>query len=585
MGHLGIGWLGYSWLGLSNSQVYSINAGGTVAEAKSASINAQANVAEAKTYSINAGGNVGYLRNYTIDVGGRVIGYVVYSINAGGLVAEVKSGSINVGGNVGELKSGSINAGGKVSELRNYSIDAGGRVIGYQFYSINAQATIAEARSASINASGTVSQLRSTTLLAIGKVSEPKTNSINAGGHVSTRFLHSINAGGAVTLAQQHYIYASGLVIARPYYSLNSVDITNEMLEGLKSSGPDMKVEKLAFPGQRRSKLIDGGSGPLEYEFDAYFSNQEAAFDYVHNIQLDSGDGRFYPGDSLWYHKIKFIETQRTKRRQNRFFVGTRVHFEKSDLYCNEVQEWTSGSITLPRTSGNFVNNGHYDTALDLLRITGHYSAGRPKYLVYTIMDGVNALDTINLCDQLLSEEQIELDEDGLLTSTYSDDYASGTIFGQDATASNAAVSGGKVTVGVSGYYYYDFLGPWPLIDSMELVATLHIVQGSPYIEYSIDGGATYITAVTASQMRDNVETTYYIPAAGYKDVRVRFRCGAADILDVLGVSFTAVRRTRGTATPKIASGSTRQIKISDGTGSTHSVSIYARYRDMRRQI
>lgn len=370
-----------------------------------------------------------------------------------------------------------------------------------------------------------------------------------------------------------------------PYYSINSIDITNEMLEGLKSNGPEMKLDKLTYPGQRKSIILDGGSSPLSYEFDAYFSNQDAAFDYVAGLDAD-GDMRFYPGDSMYFHRIKYIETQRTKRYKERYVVRTKVHFEKPELYSDLEQEWSSGVINLPRTSGDITNGGHYDAPLELLRITGHYaSAGRPKYLVYSIVDGVNQLDTIDLCDQLLSEEQVTLDENGLLTSVYADNYSDAIKYNCDATAYNATVSGGKVTIGAYGYYSYDFLGPWPLKDSIELLATLHIVQGSPYIEYSTDAGATYKTAVTASRIKDNVETTYYIPAAGYKNIRVRFRCGAYDTLDVLGVSFTAVRRTRGTATPKIEAGTTRQIRISDGAGSTHSVTIYAKYRDMRHQI
>jgi len=54
---------------------------------------------------------------------------------------------------------------------------------------------------------------------------------------------------------------------------------------------------------------------------------------------------------------------------------------------------------------------------------------------------------------------------------------------------------------------------------------------------------------------------------------------------EVEGVSFAARRRTTGTATPVIAAGATRQVKISDGAGSTHSVSIEAVFRERRRSI
>lgn len=586
MGHEGLSWLGLSWLGLDNNKTYRIDATGTIAEARSASINVQAYIAESRSGSINAGGFIASFRNYSIDAGGFILGFAEHSITVGGRIAEEKSVSINTGGIIASAKSGNITAGGRIAARSIYSINAGGNIIGWQDHTIQVQAMIAQLRSSSINVSGRVAQFRENTIQAISKIaSAPDPYTIDVGGSVCGIFAHTINVNGIITLPQHHTIQATGYVMEMPYYSINSINITNEMLEGLKSNGPEMKLDKITFPGQRRSVILDGGSSPLSYDFDAYFSNQDAAFDYVAGLKSVDGDMRFYPGDSMYFHKITYIETQRAKRYKERYVVRTKVHFENPELYSDLEQEWTSGSIILPRTSGDIVNAGHYDAPLELLQITGHYAAGRPKYLVYSIVDGVNQLDTIDLCDQLLSEEQIELDENGLLTSTYADDYSTSTKYNQDATAYNAVVSGGKVVVGANGYYYYDFLGPWPLKDSMEILATLHIVQGSPYIEYSVDGGATYKTAVTASRIKDNVETVYYIPAAGYKNIRVRFRCGAYDILDVLGVAFTAIRRTRGVATPKIEAGTTRQIRISDGSGSTHSVSIYAKYRDMRHQI
>jgi len=83
--------------------------------------------------------------------------------------------------------------------------------------------------------------------------------------------------------------------------------------------------------------------------------------------------------------------------------------------------------VILPRTSPDIANTGHYDTPLESLEITGHYLAGYPLGITYAIMDGVNQISIITLADQLLSEEVLELDEDGILTSTYTDDFATST--------------------------------------------------------------------------------------------------------------------------------------------------------------
>jgi hypothetical protein len=201
-------------------------------------------------------------------------------------------------------------------------------------------------------------------------------------------------------------------------------------------------------------------------------------------------------------------------------------------------------------------------------------------------MDGVNQISIITLADQPLSEEVLELDEDGILTSTYADDFASSTRWGHDAQKSGATLAGGKVTVASGGYFLYRFRGPWPNIENIILLSKINVIAGGPVIEVSNDSQATWITAVSAADIGNNISKLYYITGSDhYADIYVRFRAPTGTIFEVEDIAFTARRRTTGTPTPVIDAGSTRQIKISDGPGSTHSVSIEAVFRERRRSI
>jgi hypothetical protein len=296
---------------------------------------------------------------------------------------------------------------------------------------------------------------------------------------------------------------------------------------------------------------------------------------------------RFYPGDSLWFHKVAFINTQRSRRRGSYYFVlSNTVTLAKPWLYLDLATVWNSGSITLPRTSSDITNNGHYDTPLELLKITGHYSAGYPLGLTYAVMNGVNQISALYLVDKLLSEEIIELDEDGILTCSYADDYASSTRWGHDAIQSGCTLASGKVTVASGGYFYYRFRGPWPCLENISLVCKINIIGGSPVIEVSNDGMATWQTAVATADIGNNISKEYFMLGSDhYSDVYVRFRCPTGASMEVEDVSFVACRRTTGITTPTIAAGTTRQIKISDGAGSTHAVSIEATFRERRRAV
>ena len=569
---------------------WSIYAAGKVAELKTPhSINASAKVAQVRQNYVNASAKVALKRENIINASGLIQGNVILSINGYANIAEPQSGSINASANVAQRQIKTIYASGTVANLNSLGLNVGGYLANLLTKVIQASANIGDyAGPTSINASATIAQKSTHAINAASSVADRLSKSINASTNISQPILTSINASGAVALPSgSYYINASGLIIASPYYYLNGVDVTNIMLEGLKPKGPERKLSKQYFPSQERLLITEDGFDAKEFSFESYFQNQADAFSYANVIMSAAGDMKFYPGDSLWFHKVKYINVERVKRRGAYYFVmNTTVTMEKPWLYLDLATTWSPGSIALPRVSSDIINNGHYDTPLELLKITGHYLNGYPLGITYAVMDGVNQISSLSLADKLLSEEIIELDEDGILSSTYADDFSSSTRWGHDAVQSGCTCSGGKVTISSGGYFYYRFRGPWPCLKNIELTAKLHIIAGSPVIEVSNDSMATWSTAVSTGNIGNNISKLYYMENSDhYADIYVRFRAPTGAQLEVEDVSFVAQRRTTGTTTPTIAAGSTRQIKISDGAGSTHSVTIEATFRERRRGV
>jgi hypothetical protein len=642
----GFSWYGLSWYGLSNYRSSSINASGTIATRETLSLDVKCSVASRRTETISATGAIAASGKwYEIYARGYVQAVQYHHIDAGGNISELRTNDIQSIVHIATPRYVYIHGAGRVSQLRSYSIDARGSIKGYTSYEIFVRGAIsslvsdtaycsgaiAERRSeiihalskiathlpamqiaargmvvvpsfADIFAKGTISQLRTNSVQTMGTVSLQRSSAISARSVISSRGILAIpsrcliaisgkragiNARGRITLPQHYSITASGYVIASPYYYLNGLDITHAMLEGLKASGPEPKFEKISFPGRMVTKLVDQGHAPVEYSFDVYFGTISEAFDYVNAVRNPDGDLRFYPGDSLRFHKVKSIATERVKRRGMSYFViKTTVYLEKPYLYADMYSEWyLQNQVSLPRTSTDFVNRGHIDMPLEYLRVVGIYYNAYAKGITLAVISGGEEVSSVRLAERLLSDEMIELDEDGVLTCTYSDDFSSCTRFTRDTTRSNASCSSGRVTISSSGYVIYELQGTWPLMRSLEMQATLNVLAGSPVIEVSTDNGATYTTAVSRSQIKNNILTTYYLSdTAGYRNVRVRFRCPSGASLEIYDLKFVAKRRV-GDDLPKIAAGSTSQIQISDDTDSSHKASILARFRAAKYPI
>lgn len=641
----GFSWYGLSWYGLSNYKSSSINASGTIAAKGTLSLNVKGSVASRRTETISTKGAIAAGKWHEIYARGFIKSTIAHAINTRGNISVLKTAAIQSRASIAIQRYTYIHGAGRVSQRATYSIGARGKIIGYTTHEIFARGAISSPASYTAYCRGTIADRRSDRIYAISKIAiRPATMqitargmvvlidrmSIPAKGAVSQRFTNAvqsrgtistqrsseiparsaisskgvlatptrgliaisgrragINARGRITIPQHHSITASGFVIQSPYYYLNGRDITHAMLEGLKASGPEPKFEKISFPGRMVTKLVDQGHAPIEYTFDAYFGEISKAFDYVSAVRNPDGDLRFYPGDSMWFHKVKSVATERVRRRGMRYFViKTTVYLEKPYLYQDVHSEWSlQNQVSLPRTSTDFVNRGHIDMPLEYLRVVGLYYNAYAKGITLAVVSGGEEVSSVRLTERLLSDEMIELDEDGVLTCTYSDDFSSCARFSRDTTSSNASCSSGKVTISSNGYVIYELQGTWPLMRSLEMQATLNVLAGSPVIEVSTDNGATYTTVVSRARIKNNVLSTYFLTdTVGYRNVRVRFRCPSGAGLEIYDLKFVAKRRV-GDDLPKIAAGSTSQIRISDDTDSSHKASILAMFRAAKYPI
>ena len=755
-----------------------ISAGGLISSRSSGAINASAKIAIVRQNYVNAGGKVSLKGLFSINAGGLVLGYSIYPINASARVADRLTQPINASANIGARASGYVfaqsaiasrqsasplTAGGIIAPLltssimassrvalgRSQALNASGRVASRNSFSISTSPRISQRKAPhsinaagfmavrqspksinasskissrlspkSINASSTVALKVSSSLMAGGRMSERLVSTIYAEPRVARITRASLNAGGRISPVGVYILSAYAFItFASPYYYLNGVIVTENMLEGLKQKGPDRKLSKKQYPGQEKVLISDEGYDAKEYSFDTWHLTEELAFEYMRQVMDPSGDMRFYPGDSLWFHKVKFIQSERSRRYRNgHFILSNTVTMAKPWLYRNRDTVWSPGSINLPRTSSDIPNGGHYDTPLEALKVRGHYlSGGFPAYLSYSIMDGVNQVSTIDLVDRLLSEELIVLDEDGIITASYADNFSlgttamSGTVVGpaqrfklvtlgsgkialqsynlaylgvnnytsgsmsanncdvgpseeflkldlpdgkialkadngkyltatggggstlmasaqaigssetftlvdlgnsevalksyssyyltvtfasssarwaQDVLNTGCSVANGKVTVPSGKSFIYLFKGPWPLIENMVLGAKINIISGSPAIDVSNDNMVTWSEVVATADIASNVDKIYFMDRSDhYSEIGVRFRCPVGSSMEIEDVRFTSKRRTTGAPTPVIAAGSTRQIRLSDGAGSTHSVTVGAVFRDRRRAV
>jgi hypothetical protein len=342
-------------------------------------------------------------------------------------------------------------------------------------------------------------------------------------------------------------------------------------------------MSKLSYPNSKDYNTIDQGRNPLTFKFKIRTTDRIIMNEFV-NILLGTPT-TFYDGFSDFYYKVSHIEAV-PEYDQRRF-----VNCLDCKLICthpwriaDDEASFTATSESLPyTTTSTITNHGHMDCPLYELSVTGIYASGNHLTdVILYVMNGVTEESSLTICDQLNTNEVIVLDDDGNLTCTYTDTFASDTLFTQDATASGCAVSGGSVTMGNDDYFYYKFYGPGILIDNIKLTANISNVTGSPVIQYSTNGSDWSEAVSTASLTAGSgKETVYYLSGTKKKsDVYVRFYSSAAGTMTINSVKFEGVRDvTIASDLPSIGTGESRSIKIDGSGSSTATISGTYRYR------
>jgi len=342
-------------------------------------------------------------------------------------------------------------------------------------------------------------------------------------------------------------------------------------------------MSKLSYPNSKDYNTIDQGRNPLTFKFKIRTTDRIIMNEFV-NILLGTPT-TFYDGFSDFYYKVSHIEAV-PEYDQRRF-----VNCLDCKLICthpwriaDDEASFTATSESLPYTTTSTITNyGHMDCPLYELSVTGIYANGNHLTdVILYVMNGVTEESSLTIWDQANTNEVGVLDDDGNFTCTYTDTFASDTLFTQDATASGCAVSGGSVAMGNDDYFYYKFYGPGILIDNIKLTANISNVTGSPVIQYSTNGSDWSEAVSTASLTAGSgKETVYYLSGTKKKsDVYVRFYSSAAGTMTINSVKFEGVRDvTIASDLPSIGAGESRSIKIGGSGSSTATISGSFRYR------
>ena len=413
-------------------------------------------------------------------------------------------------------------------------------------------------------------------------VSELKSKNISTDIITTERIEQNVATDIILSSSASQNISTDIIVYKSPYYYINGTDFT-EYIYDVEADGFDLRMSKLSYPNSKDYNTIDQGRNPLTFKFKIRTTDRIIMNEFV-NILLGTPT-TFYDGFSDFYYKVSHIEAV-PEYDQRRF-----VNCLDCKLICthpwriaDDEASFTATSESLPyTTTSTITNHGHMDCPLYELSVTGIYASGSHLTdVILYVMNGVTEESSLTICDQLNTNEVIVLDDDGNLTCTYTDTFASDTLFTQDATASGCAVSGGSVAMGNDDYFYYKFYGPAVLVDNIKLTANITNVTGNPTIQYSTDG-SNWSTAVSTASLTSGSgsDTVYYLSGTKKKsDVYIRFYSSATGTMTINSVKFEAIRdATISSDLPNIPSGESRSIKIDGSGSSTATISGTYRYR------
>lgn len=363
-----------------------------------------------------------------------------------------------------------------------------------------------------------------------------------------------------------------------------ATDLTGK-LYNLRKSGFGKRIKDYPIPGSRKTiKIHRGVEGPIYTASVAWGTDRNAADAFLQAIAAIDNDGtRFYNRDSLWYHKVYWAESGPDPQIQTWIWQhGIKLYLVDPYRYSEIHQEWNVVAGTLSQTSEAMDNYGHVADGFESITITGHYSGGQHvEDLVLSVADGYS----MTLSDRLLSDEEITLQVDGSLETSWEADLTSLTTFQQDASTSGASFSGDHIAIAASGYAIVDLAGPWPTKKPVKMTATL-TPTGTASVQVSTDGGATYADAVTYANIESGSSAVYYLTGSGKAaDIKIKFNCPYGSTMQIHALKIERELDCSGASLPVVQPGEAKAFTVSCDVAKSTSATIAAEYHPRREAI
>jgi hypothetical protein len=396
------------------------------------------------------------------------------------------------------------------------------------------------------------------------------------GAYISEYVIPSTESNANIANLFSKTVATNADILDTRYWALGPegglIDLSGRVYDP-KSKGFGLKTSQQRMPGGRRVDLKDEGLEGGEWAFTVVFRTDSERQTFQELINVDAENFRLHHGRSDRYHTAKKISVEPDTDDLWKGQASLKISCLMEDPYLYHAldQGLDLGSNSLPLTGISIYNYGSVDAPF-LFRVGGFYSGGQLTLPYAKCMNASVEETSLAIGPGLLSNEYAELTLEGsqkyYLTHTYADDYSSNNSWQYDAVQSLCSLSGGQVSVPSGGWFYYKFQGQ-PTKENIKLLATI-TKTGSPIIQYSTDG-ATWYTALAATEITSAVQKTYYLTGTEkLSTVYVRFYSPTGSSMTIQDVSFSMERDISGQydQIPMVPPGETRALKVT-GSGST----------------
>jgi hypothetical protein len=368
------------------------------------------------------------------------------------------------------------------------------------------------------------------------------------------------------------------------YLAVGSTDLTGKLYD-LRKFGFSQKIKDYPVPGSRKTVKIHQGAEGAGYSFTVmWYTDRASASAFLNALAAIDDDGtKFYPRDSLWYHKIYLGDAEPDPLVQTWIFEhNCKLYLTNPYLYSEIHQDWDVIAGTLPQTSDLIDNYGHLADGFESIAITGHYVANHVEDLVLAASGG----DSMTLSDKLLSDEKITLTVEGALVTEWTAALSSLANFQQDASlAGTVTFSGDHIAIAASSSAIIPLAGPWPTKKPVKVTANLTIT-GTASIQISTDSGATWTDATTAANIESGSSAIYYLTGSGkVADMQIKFNCPSASTMLIHALKIERELDCSGADLPSVASLGTVTFTVSCDVTKSTSATIAATYHPRRYAI